>query len=133
MDSPPSYSTSQGATGPTSQAHHDPVPPYKASHHFRNEAEERAALEQFAQSKLYVTPGADGTLPDVAQMRWSGLVQQPREGPIMTPEMKTDRRQQKEERKAKKAEAKERRGSVGDRLKRVMSSGAKKDDQKGPQ
>lgn len=129
MASPPSYSASQGARGPTYQAHHDPVPPYKASHRFASEAEERAALEHFAQSKLYVSPGADGTLPNVAQLRWSGLGQTSEPGPINTLEMKADRRRQKEEKRVQKAEARERRGSVGDRLKRVMSSGAKKHEQ----
>ena len=110
MSSPPNYSESQ--------RQQELVPPYRASHAFANSAEELAALHEFAQSKKYINPGKDGTLPDIAAgVRWVAAAQP-------GDQAKEERRQLREmeqAKKAKKAEEKPRRGSVSQRLKRIVS------------
>jgi len=116
MTSPPAYSSFDTLKI-------DPVPPYKASHRFANSEEELAALKEFALSKLYINPGTDGTLPDIAAgLNWSGTNDQKSIARV-TPEMKADRRRQKEEKVARKAAGQERRPSIGQVLKRVVSGG----------
>ncbi len=55
---PPPYSDSADGS-------RDRLPPYRASHSFASGQEELAALREFAESKLYVEPGTNGTLPDI--------------------------------------------------------------------
>lgn len=124
MDPPPAYSDSQASASSNRRADRDPVPPYKASHRFASEEEELAALREFAHSKLYINPGADGSLPNTYNF-WGPVVPRSGEPVFMTPEMKADKERQKAEKKAQKEEEKARRGSVGDRLKRVISGGNK--------
>ncbi|RMZ78724.1 hypothetical protein DV737_g3780, partial [Chaetothyriales sp. CBS 132003] len=42
--------------------HSQAAPPYRACHYFASTEEELAALQEFAKSKMYVTPGTEGTL-----------------------------------------------------------------------
>jgi len=129
MASPPSYSH---RVDPSK----DRLPPYKASHAFANSQEELAALQEFAESKLYVVPGTDGTLPDIRNgmglksMTWGG---RPAAGgpssiaaaTALIPETDEERKRRKGEEKERKRAERDRRGSVGQRLMRVISGSSK--------
>lgn len=128
MSSPPPYS--KGA-----DSNRDRLPPYKASHAFVNSQEELAALREFAESKMYVEPGTNGTLPDIRggmgmkSLAWGGPMQtgNPQSGGFagLTPETDEERKQRRAEEKAQKKVDRERRGSVAHRLVRVLSGGSK--------
>jgi hypothetical protein len=118
----------------------DRLPPYRAKHAFANSAEELAALKEFAESKLYVNPGSDGTLPNLNGGGW-GLKGLAWGGPMQAeswgergwpaPETAEERKARKEAEKMRKKEEKVRKGSVGERLKRVISGGSSKDGASG--
>ncbi|OAP63258.1 hypothetical protein AYL99_02485 [Fonsecaea erecta] len=148
--SPPSYTAK-------ADPRRDRPPPYKASHGFANSQEELAALREFANSKLYVEPGSHGMLPDLRggagglqSLAWGG----PKGGAEKpywevgwpAPESREERKRRKELEKQRKKEEKEerererdrdkdkdkeihteRRGSVAERLMRVISRGSSKD------
>ncbi|KIW83860.1 hypothetical protein Z517_03106 [Fonsecaea pedrosoi CBS 271.37] len=138
MASPPSYSA-------TADPGRERLPPYKASHGFANSREELAALKEFAESKLYVDAGSNGMLPDLRggagglqSLAWGGPMGS--RGPYWEvgwpePESKEERKRRKEQEKQRKKEEKERekekeherRGSVAERLMRVISRGSSKD------
>jgi hypothetical protein len=113
MALPPEYSPKRRNT--------DPTPPYRAAHVFANSTEELAALNEFAQSKLYIRPGEDGTLPDIAAGVKYAMSVAPAD------RAKDERRQLREMEKAKKAqklqnvEEKPRKASVSQKLKRIIS------------
>ncbi|KIW97597.1 uncharacterized protein Z519_01181 [Cladophialophora bantiana CBS 173.52] len=138
MASPPSYTAAD--------PRRDRLPPYKASHGFANSQEELAALREFAESKLYVEPGSNGMLPDLRggagglqSLAWGGPTQSSRnpywEVGWPEPETKEERKRRKQQEKQRKKEGKgkdkdketERRGSVAERLMRVISRGSSKD------
>jgi hypothetical protein len=129
MSSPPSY------TNPV-DPEHDRLPAYRAKHSFANSAEELAALKDFAESKLYVNPGSDGTLPDLQtggwglkSLAWGGPMQgeAPGERAWPAPETAEERKRRREAEKARKKEERARKGSVGERLKKVISGGNTKE------
>jgi hypothetical protein len=118
MSAPPSYSP---------KSHHPKPPPYKASHAFASSAEELAALKQFAESKKYINPATDGTLPDIANgfgvkaMAWGGMSDRREEE---MKEMRETRRREKEEKLVRK-------GSLQDeKLVRKMSRREEKEKEK---
>ncbi|KAJ9615823.1 hypothetical protein H2200_001900 [Cladophialophora chaetospira] len=126
MASPPAY------TNPVDPKR-DRLPPYRAKHTFANSQEELAALKEFAESKTQVQPGSGGTLPDLRGGSWGskGLAWGgPMEGDATgergwpAPETEEERKRRKEAEKAKKKEEKVRKGSVGERLKKVISVGS---------
>lgn len=104
----------------------DRLPPYKASHTFANSQEELAALREFAESKLRVDPGTNGMLPDIRggglkSLACGGAAREIGDGDLgwgLTAETR-------EERKRREKEERERRGSVVQRLKRLISGGGK--------
>ncbi len=112
MNPPPSYSPPP--------SHQDTPPPYRAAHRFANSTEELAALIEFAQSKKYMNPGKDGSLPDIAAgVRWVAAAQP-------GDQAKEERRQLRETEKARnsvRTEEKSKQGSVSQRLKRIISGG----------
>jgi hypothetical protein len=127
MAAPPSYSN-------TEESKREYLPPYKASHTFANSQEELAALKEFAQSKLYVEQGTNGTLPDlrsgsgVKSLAWGGPMQtgsSKGEFPALVPETDEERKRRKAEEKERKKADRDRRGSVSQRLMRVISGGSK--------
>ncbi|KIY03563.1 uncharacterized protein Z520_00254 [Fonsecaea multimorphosa CBS 102226] len=139
MASPPSYTA-------TADPRRDRLPPYKASHGFANSQEELAALKEFAESKMYVEPGSHGMLPDLRggagglqSLAWGGPMGSRNpywEVGWPAPESKEERKRRKEQEKQRKKEEKERdrdkdgserRGSVAERLMRVISRGSSKD------
>jgi len=84
---------------------------------------------------MYVQPGTDGTLPDVRSgmgmksLAWGGPMQtgrpQTTSWPDMKPETSEERKQRKADEKAQKKAERERRGSVAQRLVRVISGGSR--------
>ena len=128
MDSlPPGY------TNPV-DPRRDRLPPYRAKHSFADSAEELAALKEFAEKKLYVHPGSAGTF-DLRAGGWGlksmayggpGLGEMSEERGWPAPETDEERKRRREAEKLKKKEEKERKGSVGERLKRVISGGGAK-------
>ena len=147
MASPPSYDKSVNAK----QADQARLPPYRASHTFANSQEELAALQDFANSKLYVRPGTHGTLQNLGPLNGTGGLKSLVRGGFLPgevgwekgwplPETDEERKVRLEEEKMKKREEKElrhesvvgRKGSVGERLggklKRVISAGGMKDE-----
>jgi len=133
MASPPSY------TNPVDPAR-DRLPPYRAKHTFANSQEELAALKEFAKSKLYVNPGSEGTLPDlrgggwgIKGLAWGGPMQGDASGERgwPAPETTEERKRRKEAEKLQHKEEKVRKGSVGERLKRVISGGSAKEGRNG--
>jgi hypothetical protein len=92
MSDPPSYAQEQRQR----------PPPYRASHAFANSQEELAALKEFVESKKYINPSTDGTLPDIANgfgvraMAWGGM-SDCRQNEMK--EMKETRRREKEEKR----------------------------------
>lgn len=128
MSSPPSYTK---AVDPKS----DRLPPYRARPSFANSEEELAELQKFAQSKLYVSPGSEGTLTGIGaaggawgikSLAWGG----PMESEATwgygwpAPETAEERRQRREAEKMRKKEEKARKGSIGERLMKVISTGS---------
>lgn len=120
MSVPPSY---------TSENRRQKPPPYRASHAFANSAEELVALQQFAESKRYINPGTDGTLPDIA----SGVKWVAQGG--MRDAGGEQRREEKEMRKKRKAESKQRereevkaKAGLRERLKKIVSTDKGKEE-----
>src|ERR1700761_2287500 len=110
MTTPPPYSNQVNPRK-------DRLPPYKASHIFANSQEELAALKEFAESKLYIQPGTNGTFShlgggwgvrDCAQEGATQTVSSYYDGMILArpnPEADAERKRTEEEEKAtKKAE-----------------------------
>ncbi len=133
MSAPPSYSNAE-------ESKREWLPPYKASHTFANSQEELAALKEFAESKLYVEQGTNGTLPDirggtgVKSLAWGGPMQTgaTRGGfSGLEPETDEERKRRKAEEKERKKADRARRGSVTQRLMRVISGGSKDDAPEG--
>lgn len=127
MAAPPSYSN---RVDPSK----DRLPPYKASHVFANSQEELAALKEFAQSKMYVDAGTNGLLPDIRggiglrSMTWGGRMPTDLSlnfGAELTPETSEERKRRKEEERERKKAERDRRGSVGQRLMRVISGSSR--------
>ncbi|KAL6240791.1 hypothetical protein RBB50_012355 [Rhinocladiella similis] len=124
--SPPPYSDS---CDPSTE---DRLPPYRASHGFANSQEELAALRDFAQSKLYVDPGTNGMLSDIRSgmgMRSLSVGGGPasQDSAViagLNPETDEERKQRKAAEKAAKKAEHERRGSLTERLARVISGGS---------
>jgi microsomal dipeptidase-like Zn-dependent dipeptidase len=117
MSDPPSYS----------KGNHQKPPPYRASHAFASSAEELAALKQFAESKKYINPATDGTLPDIANgfgvkaMAWGG----------MSDRREEEMREMRETRRREKDEKLVRKGSLQDeKLVRKMSRQEEKEKEK---
>jgi len=121
---PPPYSDS-------SDGARDRLPPYRASHSFASGQEELAALREFAESKLYVEPGTNGTLPDIMSgmgmrsLSVGGPMQQDGAYAGLTPETDEERKQRMAEEKAKKKAEHHRQHSFTERLARVISGGSK--------
>ncbi|EXJ57021.1 hypothetical protein A1O7_07365 [Cladophialophora yegresii CBS 114405] len=136
-NSPPAYTN---PVDPKLDPKHHRLPPYRAKHSFANSAEELAALNEFAESKLYVNPGSDGTLPDLQNGGW-GLKSLAWGGPMQgevpgdrgwpAPETAEERKRRREAEKARKKEERaskgKGKGGVGERLKRVISGGSVKE------
>ncbi|KIW15267.1 hypothetical protein PV08_05312 [Exophiala spinifera] len=120
--SPPPYADSY-------DRREDRLPPYRASHGFANSQEELAALRDFAQSKLYVDPGTNGMLPDIRSgmgmrsLSVGGPASQDSAVAGLTPETDEERKQRRAAEKAAKKAERERRGSLTERLVRVISGG----------
>ena len=129
MDAPPSYTNQVDPS-------RDRLPPYRAKHAFANSAEELAALKEFAESKMYVQPGSGGTLPDlrggggIKTMVWGGPMQgqASEERGWPAPETAEEKKRRKEADKMRKQEERVRKGSVGERLKRVISGSGGKEE-----
>jgi hypothetical protein len=142
MTSPPSYDDAQPGSRPA-----DRLPPYRASHTFASNEEELAALQEFAQSKLYVDQMSDGVLPSIygggglKAMAFGGPMPASREERNMWPKPETEeeRKARRDADKARKKEEKAtssgRKGSVvdviGEKLKKVVSRGESKDSADG--
>jgi hypothetical protein len=125
---PPSY------TNPVDPAK-DRLPPYRARHSFASPEEELAALKEFAESKLYVQPGSQGTLPSLRDtgvglkgLAWGGMSTQPGRNDQTgdwgwpAPETPEERKARREREKMEKKEEKARRGSLGERAGRRLMS-----------
>ncbi len=121
-EAPPCYSDSI-------DPRRDRLPPYKASHMFANSQEELAALKEFAETKLYVDPVSNGMLPDIrdymgmGRLAWGGPMRTASSGyhnTELTPETAEERKRRREAEKEQKRAQSERRGSITDRLKKVI-------------
>ncbi|KAJ9496935.1 hypothetical protein H2202_007712 [Exophiala xenobiotica] len=121
---PPPYSDS-------SDGARDRLPPYRASHTFASGQEELAALREFAESKLYVEPGTNGTLPDIRSgmgmrsLSVGGPMHQDTAYTGLTPETNEERKRRMVEEKTKKKAEHHRKHSISERLTRVIHGGSK--------
>ena len=103
------------------------VPPYRASHAFVNNTEELAALDEFAESKQYISGGSQGTLA-FGGYRGGGLNFTRFAGDEGNEEVIRERQEAVDTMKRAKAEKKMmkdgtkegRRQSVGERLMKVL-------------
>jgi hypothetical protein len=142
IDQPPTYDEAtvpEGTNTPSqpksSQPSTDAVPPYRASHGFADNAEEIAALNEFAQSRLYIDPGTEGTLDGLGGGVWTARgpmggdtlqwKAERHEADEMRKKLKEEKKIEKQRKAsaAKEAEGEVKGAGMGEKLKRVLSGG----------